>query len=360
MSNPVATVSVPPARAGLSIQSILLIMLLLVSMLSSVVIGAIGFINGRESLRDAAFASLTEVRDSRAREVSGLFSTIENTLLLESSGESVTGALTDFDAAYSELEASELTPEQADAVDAWYKDVFATELSEATGETVLLRPRVVPRLRRNLVRVDPVRDHDNPARRGTLGDEPPTHRLADRDDAIRTAKIRADDPAENADSHRVREAPKLHRRLGEHVLADDDERDAESAGQRETDGADHRRVCHAENDVRRPGDEAAAEGTAEVGEVVGGPCGEPCAVVRRRADMPDRNAVPLEHAGIVLVLMHHAGENVDVTSAREAFTELGEQVRGRLDARPVVLVEHEEALTGARSRRHPPRLTSIP
>ena len=76
MSNPVASAIVPPVRAGLSIQSILLIMLLLVSMLSSIVIGAIGFINGRESLRDAAFASLTEVRDSRAREVSGLFSTI--------------------------------------------------------------------------------------------------------------------------------------------------------------------------------------------------------------------------------------------------------------------------------------------
>ena len=136
MSNPVATVSVPPARAGLSIQSILLIMLLLVSMLSSVVIGAIGFINGRESLRDAAFASLTEVRDSRAREVSGLFSTIENTLLLESSGESVTGALANFDAAYSELEASELSAEQADAVDAWYEEVFAADLSEATGERV--------------------------------------------------------------------------------------------------------------------------------------------------------------------------------------------------------------------------------
>jgi class 3 adenylate cyclase len=87
------------SKSGLSIQSILLIMLLVVSMLSSAIIGAIGFINGRESLRDAAFASLTEVRDSRAREVTGLFTTIENTLLVESQGESVTAALADYSAA---------------------------------------------------------------------------------------------------------------------------------------------------------------------------------------------------------------------------------------------------------------------
>lgn len=136
MSNPTASTLGPSGRSGLSIQSILLIMLLLVSMLSSIVIGAIGFINGRESLRDAAFASLVEVRDSRAREVSGLFSTIENTLLVESSGESVTGALADFTAAYAQLHERILTDEESAAVDEWYDEVFAAQLSEATGETV--------------------------------------------------------------------------------------------------------------------------------------------------------------------------------------------------------------------------------
>lgn len=40
-----------PRRAGLSIQSKLLIMLLAVSLLSSTVVAVIGFINGRDSLR---------------------------------------------------------------------------------------------------------------------------------------------------------------------------------------------------------------------------------------------------------------------------------------------------------------------
>ncbi len=56
-------------KAGLSIRSILLIMLLLVSVASSVVVGLIGYVNGRDSLQDAAFDRLTEVRDSRAREI---------------------------------------------------------------------------------------------------------------------------------------------------------------------------------------------------------------------------------------------------------------------------------------------------
>jgi hypothetical protein len=55
--------AVPPrrgVRAGLSIQSILLIMLLGVSILSSTVIGTFGYVNGRDSLRDAALSSLVE------------------------------------------------------------------------------------------------------------------------------------------------------------------------------------------------------------------------------------------------------------------------------------------------------------
>src|SRR5690606_35062448 len=71
-------------RAGLSIQSALLIMLLLVSLLSSVVVGLIGYVNGSDSLRDAAFDRLIGVRDSRAREVSSLFTRIKNTMVVQS------------------------------------------------------------------------------------------------------------------------------------------------------------------------------------------------------------------------------------------------------------------------------------
>ena len=73
---------------------IIIIMLVLVSLTSSVVVGLIGYVNGRDSLTQAAFDRLIEVRDSRAREMRGLFESIESTLLLNARGESVANART--------------------------------------------------------------------------------------------------------------------------------------------------------------------------------------------------------------------------------------------------------------------------
>ena len=76
-------VAARPHRVGssLSIKSLLLLMLLAVSIGSNLVVGIIGYVNGTDSLRSAAFDRLIEVRDSRAREVSGLFDSVENSLL---------------------------------------------------------------------------------------------------------------------------------------------------------------------------------------------------------------------------------------------------------------------------------------
>jgi class 3 adenylate cyclase len=123
-------------KPGLSIRSLLLIMLLLVSVASSVVVGLIGYVNGRDSLRDAAFNSLIEVRDSRAREITGLFGSIENTLLLNSRGLSVANAMGAFTSGFQELEATELTDDERAQLEAYFTDDFSVKLSEATGETV--------------------------------------------------------------------------------------------------------------------------------------------------------------------------------------------------------------------------------
>ncbi len=127
-------------RNGLSLQSILLIMLLLVSITSNVVVGILGYINGNESLRSAAIERVVEVRDSRAREIVRLFETIENSLLVHARGESIRGASAAFNAAFRELEEAELTPEQESKLDAYYQDVFGPELSEAIGEPVDVAP----------------------------------------------------------------------------------------------------------------------------------------------------------------------------------------------------------------------------
>jgi class 3 adenylate cyclase len=132
------TIALPNAhsRTGLSIRSILLIMLLLVSAGSSVVVGLIGYVNGQSSLREAAFDRLIEVRDSRAREVQGLFHSIENTLLLNARGESVGQALQAFTSAFGELEEVELATEERAAIESFYTDTFGPRLAEVSDDEI--------------------------------------------------------------------------------------------------------------------------------------------------------------------------------------------------------------------------------
>ena len=120
-------------RTGLSIQSSVLLMLLGVSLASNVLVGVIGYVNATDSLRDAAFERLVEVRDSRAREISRLFSTIESTVIVHSRGQSVVDATLAFTQAFDELGDVALTDEQAALLESYYSDTFGPRLSEATG-----------------------------------------------------------------------------------------------------------------------------------------------------------------------------------------------------------------------------------
>lgn len=124
------------ARAGLSIQSTVLVMLLAVSLTSNVLVGVIGYVNATDSLRDAAFQSLAEVRDSRTREVERLFATIESTVAVHARGQSVVDATAAFSAAAQALQDAELDDEQSALLDRYYEQVLAPALSAASGEPV--------------------------------------------------------------------------------------------------------------------------------------------------------------------------------------------------------------------------------
>lgn len=123
-------------RAGLSIQSVLLIMLLVVSLLSSVVVGLIGYVNGSDSLRDAAFDRLIGVRDSRAREVTSLFSRLESTMIVQSRNSETIDAMTAFTHGFDELQTAELGPEDLATISEYFSGTFAEKLGAATGTTV--------------------------------------------------------------------------------------------------------------------------------------------------------------------------------------------------------------------------------
>ncbi|MBN9605241.1 MAG: HAMP domain-containing protein [Actinomycetales bacterium] len=126
----------PRRRAAWSIQSLLLVMLLLVSVTSNVVIGFIGYTGGTDSLRDAVTERVVEARDSRARALTELFATIENSMLVNARGASVIGAMGDFTRAFGELDDSALEPEQSAALDAYYRDGFGPALAAALDEPV--------------------------------------------------------------------------------------------------------------------------------------------------------------------------------------------------------------------------------
>jgi len=121
-------------RAGLSIQSTVLIMLLVVSLTSNVLVGLIGYNNAADSLRDAAFDRLVEVRDSREREIERLFSTLESTIVVHASGQSVVEATQAFTAGFAELDGVDLTQQQLEQLEAYYDSVVGPRLATAGAE----------------------------------------------------------------------------------------------------------------------------------------------------------------------------------------------------------------------------------
>lgn len=121
-------------RRALGIQSKLLIVLLLVSVVSVLVAGSIGYSSGTESLRNAEFTRMTQLRESRAREITNYYKAVADAASIVTHGFTTVSAARDFGAAFAELQATPPTPEARAAVSRYYKDVFAPTLSERTGE----------------------------------------------------------------------------------------------------------------------------------------------------------------------------------------------------------------------------------
>ena len=134
MADPTSAVRSPRARRLASIQTWLLLTLLVVSVGVTVVTGVLGYHNGTTSLRDAAQDRVVEVRDSRAREIERLYATIENQLVVAAQGSSVVDAVSAFSAGFDELDATGPGPGEAKAVADWYRDVWTPRLIEALGE----------------------------------------------------------------------------------------------------------------------------------------------------------------------------------------------------------------------------------
>ncbi len=129
----------PPRRrrvAGFgSIQSKLLVMLLLSSIVASTVVGVLAYRTGADALRGEAYERLAELRDERARALDAYFSRVRSSTIINSRGIAAQ-ALPVFDAAYDELRQGEVDPQQRAKVTDWYTTVFVPELQKNADGTV--------------------------------------------------------------------------------------------------------------------------------------------------------------------------------------------------------------------------------
>jgi class 3 adenylate cyclase len=121
-------------RVGsLGFQSKLLVMMLVVSVGSALVAGLIGYTFGTTSLRDTEYQRLTQLRESRVREINAFYGGITDAATVLTHSSATISAIKDFEVAFADLEKTPLPPGAADAVRNYYDTVFGPNLSERTG-----------------------------------------------------------------------------------------------------------------------------------------------------------------------------------------------------------------------------------
>lgn len=121
-------------RAGLSIQSKLLIMLLAVSLVSSVIVGAIGFMNGRQSLHDSAVDQLITIRSMRAAEITDAIDAVKRDASLHSRNLSAQNLSTSVNEGFDELQQRAVDPEERAQLEDYYAETFIPELEARSGD----------------------------------------------------------------------------------------------------------------------------------------------------------------------------------------------------------------------------------
>jgi len=128
---------------SLGFQSKLLIMLIAVSVTSVLIAALLGYFSGTNSLREAEFQRLTQLRESRGRETTSYFDSVTNAATVLTHSDATISAMKEFTGAFAELQKTPLPPGAKEAVDRYYADVFEKSLEEATGQTAdaaLYRP----------------------------------------------------------------------------------------------------------------------------------------------------------------------------------------------------------------------------
>lgn len=116
----------------ISIQSKLILMLVLCTILAAAVVGGIAFQTGRNSLRTGAFNKLTEIREAQMRSMSAQLADLKNALVTYTHGTMTQAALRDFTAGFDQLSNATITPEMQKAIVDYY-NWFGKETEKYSG-----------------------------------------------------------------------------------------------------------------------------------------------------------------------------------------------------------------------------------
>ena len=122
----------PPFRA--SIQSKLMVLLLLSSIVSVGAVVVVGYQTGRSSLKVAAYERLVELRESQKRAIETLFSDLTNSLIAYSRGLTVIDAVARFTAGFDQLSNATINPGQQQAIVNYYNNELIKPVERNTGE----------------------------------------------------------------------------------------------------------------------------------------------------------------------------------------------------------------------------------
>ncbi|VAZ84835.1 Adenylate cyclase [Mycobacterium persicum] len=121
-------------RFRVSIQSKLMVLLLLSSIVSVAAVVIVGYQTGRASLREAAYERLTELRESQKRAIETLFADLTNSLVIYARGLTVVQAVTQFTAGFDQLADATINPAQQQAIVNYYTDQLIKPVERTTGE----------------------------------------------------------------------------------------------------------------------------------------------------------------------------------------------------------------------------------
>ncbi|OBJ40618.1 cyclase [Mycobacterium colombiense] len=128
----------PRALSWISIQSKVMLMLLVSSLASLGVIGAVEYVAARNALLPAASERMTQLREAQKRAIETLFSDLSDSLVVYSRGSTASDAVQAFTAGFDQLANAPVDPGQQRALVDFYNERLIKPLERDTGNKLAL------------------------------------------------------------------------------------------------------------------------------------------------------------------------------------------------------------------------------